>query len=119
MTSLREQAGLPLYPELRCITLQTLRSMTLPASNADIDDAVASALCLTTEQRAALSRNGRQTEVAYRVAWARSFLRSVGAVDSVGRALWNTTESGKAMTCEEVESRLQELPQIEERYPAT
>ena len=105
MTSLRERAGLPLYPDLRCITLKTMRSMTLPTSNADIDGAVASALSLTTEQRAALSRNGRQTELAYRVAWVRTYLRWIGAIDSAGRTLWTTTVSGQAMDCEELESR--------------
>lgn len=108
MTSRREQAGLPLYDELRCTTLEAMRSMASPASNDDIDDAVSAALGLSNSQRQIMATNGRQTELAYRVAWARSGLKAVGAVDSVGRALWRVTEVGQSLSCDEVARRHKE-----------
>ena len=98
MPSEREEAGLPHYPELRWVTLQAMRAMPLPASNAEIDEAVADALGLTDEQRAVMhyqSSGTRRTELAYRVAWARTALRVAGAIDSVGRAAWTVTAEGR------------------------
>ena len=94
MPSDRDAAGLPPYPELRWVTLQAMRRMPLPASNAEINEAVADALGLTADQRAATHINGRQTELAYRVAWARTALKVAGAVDNVGQAVWTVTNEG-------------------------
>lgn len=98
MPSEREEAGLPHYPELRWVTLQAMRDMPLPASNAEINDAVADMLGLSTEQRAVMhyqSSGARRTELEYRVAWARTALRVAGAIDSAGRAAWTVTAEGR------------------------
>ena len=98
MPSEREEAGLPHYPELRWVTLQAMRAMPLPASNAEIDEAVADALGLSAEQRAVMhyqSSGTRRTELEYRVAWARTALRVAGAIDSAGRAAWTVTAEGR------------------------
>ena len=98
MPSEREEAGLPPYPELRWVTLQTMRRMPLPASNAEINEAVADALRLTEEQRTVMHKQSsgtrHQTELAYRVAWARTALKVAGAIDNTGRAIWTLTTEG-------------------------
>lgn len=103
MATQREQAGLPFYPELRCKTLAVLRSMAMPVSNDEVDLAVAQMLQLSNAQRQVMSTNGRQTELAYRVAWARSGLRAIGALDRVGKGTWRLTEKGEALACDELE----------------
>ena len=108
MPSDREEAGLPPYPELRWVTLQTMRRMPLPASNAEIDEAVADTLDLTAEQRAVMhkQRSGaRQTELAYRVAWARTALKVAGAIDNTGRAVWTVTTEGYQIRHEVINQR--------------
>ena len=102
----REQAGLPLYPELRWVTLTAMRGLPMPASNADIDEAVADALGLTEHQRTLINVDGRRTELAYRVAWCRTVLRSAGAIENTSRARWQTTEAGSAMSRAEMERRI-------------
>ena len=105
MASRREQAGLPTYPELRRVTLRSMRAIPLPATNDEINEAVADALGLSDVQRTVMHVNGRQTELAYRVAWARSFLKAVGAADSAGRASWMLTSDGRSMSSETIEER--------------
>lgn len=108
MPSEREEAGLPLYPELRWVTLQAMRNMPLPASNVEINEAVAQALGLSAEQRAVMhyqSSGARQTELAYRVAWARTALRVAGAIDSAGRAVWTVTAEGRRIRQDVVNRR--------------
>ena len=105
MTTARERAGLPSNPELRGVTLEVMRSMSLPATNDQINLAVADALGLTSEQRSSPHTNSNQTELAYRVAWARTALRYSGAAERVGRALWELTEEGMSITVETINQR--------------
>ncbi len=75
----------------------------MPAGNAEIDAAVADAFGLSKEQRSLLHGDGPQSELAYRVAWARTSLRQAGALENAGKALWNLTSAGRKMSCAEVE----------------
>ncbi len=103
--SRREQAGVPPYPELRRVTLDAMRQMTLPATNEAINQAVADRLNLTASQRAVLHLNSNQTELAYSVAWARTALNVAGAAENVGRALWTLTDEGRDIAIEVVNQR--------------
>ncbi|MCY4617669.1 MAG: restriction endonuclease [Chloroflexi bacterium] len=99
----KEEVGLPGYRELRCRTLEVIRDLTMPTSNADIDMAVADAFSLTAEQRSLPHGEGSQTELAYRTAWARSGLVAAGAIENVSKALWRLTPAGLTLTCSEIE----------------
>lgn len=101
----REEAGLPRYPELRWVTLVAMRGLPMPASNADIDEAVADTLGLTEHQRAMMHVNGRQTELAYRVAWARTALNVAGAIQDAGRSLWRTTPEAERIDAPTINTR--------------
>ena len=105
MASTRQQAGMPPYPELRRVTLDAMRRISLPASNDEINEAVADALNLTARQRAVLHVNTNKTELAYCVAWARTALRVSGAAENVGRGLWTLTEEGSVISAEVVNQR--------------
>ena len=99
----KEQVGLPGYRDLRCRTLEVIRELPMPANNGDIDTAVADSFGLTAEQRLLPHGEGAQTELAYRIAWARSGLVAAGALENVSKALWRVTPAGREMTCSEVE----------------
>lgn len=116
----QEEVGLPGYRELRCRTLEVIREMSMPASNEDIDSAVADSFDLTPEQRVLPHSEGAQTELAYRVAWARSGLVAAGALENVSKALWRLTSAGREMECSEVErARREYLRKIKEaKQPA-
>ncbi len=84
--SSREAAGLPLYRELRSLTLEAIRRLPMPATNDEIDEAVAMNLELTPVQRAVRAANGTKSELAFRVGFCRSHLKIVGALKSERRA---------------------------------
>ncbi len=97
---------LPAYPILRSATIAVMRYMPMPASNADINREVADKLGLSPDQRALLhSPRSRQTELAYRVAWARTALHVAGAIEDAGRALWRITEEGHEIESSTIERR--------------
>jgi restriction system protein len=105
MASTRDQAGLPSYPELTWVTLESMRQMDLPATNDEIDEAVAFALELSQEQQSLGHVNSNKSEVAYRVAWCRTRLNVAGAIENSGRALWTLTDEGRDIGPEEVDRR--------------
>ena len=49
------------------------------------------------EQLAVLHRNGPETEIEYRLAWARTYLKNVGAVENSRRGVWSITERGRSL----------------------
>ena len=106
MASKREQAGLPATrTELSGAALEAMRTIPLPASNDQIDAAVADILNLSEHQRSIMHLATNQTELAYNMAWARTRLRAGGAIERVGRALWSLTEEGWQIDAATIERR--------------
>lgn len=67
------------------------------ATNEEINDGVSARLGLTEEQRSAPHGKGdRRSEFAYRMAWARTKLKTAGALEPDGRSAWRITDAGRA-----------------------
>ena len=49
-----------------------------------------------------LHKGGPQTKLEYRLAWARSYLKGIGAVNNSGRGVWSVTKQGEILTPDEV-----------------
>lgn len=56
----------------------------------------------TEEQQAELHNDGPRTEIEYRLAWARTYLKGMGALDNSERAVWSATDAGRTVTEEDV-----------------
>jgi len=80
----------------------------MPATNGEIDDAVATSLSLTPSQRQVQAANGTKSEFSFRVGFCRSYLRIVGALKNERPGYWRVTSEGLEMTGETVERRLAE-----------
>lgn len=108
MTTRRELASLLAYPQLRFLTLQTMRELETPATNADIAEAVAAKLGLTDQQMDIACSNGSMPEYALRVSWCRTQLKATGLAVNVDKAVWEPTEIGRTASRDEVEHRYRE-----------
>ncbi len=62
----------------------------------EIEDQVKQLLNLPDDVLGQLRPDGRQTVIDYRIAWARSHLRSEGFLDNPQRSVWTLTEAGAA-----------------------
>lgn len=62
----------------------------------DVVERVAEKLSLTAEERAQLLPSGKQTVLANRVAWAKTYLAKAGLVESTRRAYFRITPRGQA-----------------------
>jgi restriction system protein len=68
----------------------------------EIDEGVAVKMGLTDEQLSVLHGDGPRTEIAYRLAWCRTYLKYVRALENSARGVWTITEEGRTLTQDEI-----------------
>ncbi len=86
------------YPGLIWPTILSLRERGGSASIEEIEDDVARLLKLSDAVLAAPHTKGTRTEFQYRLAWVRTYLKKVGAVENSERAIWALTDYGDKIT---------------------
>lgn len=97
------KAHIPAYSELLWPTLRAVRELGNSAKLDEIDERVAEAEDFSDAQLTILHKDGPRSEIEYRLAWARTYLKGIGALDNPARGTWVTTELGKSLTEEQVE----------------
>lgn len=60
------------------------------------------------EQLAVLHNEGPRTELEYRLAWTRTYLKKIGALASAGRGIWETTPLGRELSQDQIEPLFQD-----------
>ena len=65
------------------------------ASIAELDAAVIDGEKFSDEQQDVLHGDGPQTEIQYRLAWARTCLKGMGLLTNSKRGVWTVTEAGE------------------------
>lgn len=88
---------MPTYNDLLWPTLEVLKKNGGSASIKELSEQVTRLLALPDEVSDRLHGEGPQTEVGYRLAWARTNLKWAGAVDNTARGVWRITPKGRAM----------------------
>lgn len=60
------------------------------------------------EQQAVIHGAGPRTELEYRLAWARTLLKWMGAIDNSTRGVWSLTDLGRSITKDEADRLFRE-----------
>ena len=68
----------------------------------EIEDGVAEKMGLTEDELSVVHGEGPRTEIAYRLAWCRTYLKYVDALENSTRGVWSITEQGRKLTEAEV-----------------
>lgn len=88
----------PRAPEMMWPVLCAVRELGGSATITEMDDWVIEHLEVPEEVQAIPhGSNGRQSEVQYQLAWARSNLKMIDLLDNARRAVWSITEAGKTI----------------------
>lgn len=83
-------------------TLEAIRSLGGSGRVSEIDSAVVKIINLSESQAAVLHGTGPRTEVAYRCAWARTYLKNMGLVNNSTRGVWTLTPKGESAQHDEL-----------------
>lgn len=90
---------IPRYPNLMNPILRALKENGGSCTIGEIHDKVLEQLKLPKETVEELHNNSNQSELDYQLAWARTYLRKYGAIDSSSRGVWSIVQ-GYAETAE-------------------
>jgi restriction system protein len=90
-------ADVPQYHELLWPSLQAVTELGGSASIGEIVEMVIKRQSFSDAQQAVLHNDGPETEIGYRLAWARSYLKAMGLLTNSARGIWALTEEGTAL----------------------
>jgi restriction system protein len=91
----------PKYQELMFPCLKALKALGGSGTNEEILDKVSEIEKFPADVQQAQHTDHRQTALNYRLAWAKTYLKRVGALDNSDRGVWTITEKGAALTKED------------------
>jgi restriction system protein len=98
---------IPRYSELLWTTLCAVRELGQSARLDEIDERVIEREGFSDEQLAVLHNQGPRSELEYRLAWARTYLKKMGVLASAGRGIWETTPLGRELTRDQIDPLLE------------
>jgi restriction system protein len=99
----KPEAHIPPYSDLLWPALCVVRELGHSAKLEEIDERVIETQGFSEDQLATLHKDGPRSEIEYRLAWARTYLKGMGALANPARGTWVTTELGKSLTEGEIE----------------
>lgn len=100
--------SLPQYQHLLWPTVIALRELGGSGSIEEIVEQVLNEGDYTEEQQAILHKDGPGTEIEYRLAWARTYLKGMGLADNSQRGVWSLTDDGRTVGEPAIEPKRQE-----------
>lgn len=107
-------AVVPQYNEMIYPTLLAVAELGGSASIGEILETVIKRERLSNAQQAVLHNNGPETEIAYRLAWARTHLKGMGLVTNSTRGVWTLTDEGNSLIAEFPSSDAQRRSKVRE-----
>lgn len=87
----------PKYNELMWPALRAVADLGGSASISEIVETVVKHEGFSDEQQAVLHNEGPQTEIEYRLAWARTYLKWMGLLTNSARGVWAVTDQSTAI----------------------
>ncbi len=90
---------IPQYHSFFNPILQALKALGGSGSIKEINDKIIGTLDLTNEALEKLhnSEEGNETEIEYRLAWARTYLKKYGLIDNSSRGVWALTQKAESV----------------------
>lgn len=93
----------PKFNELMIPTLNALKQLGGSASVEELPDIIAKNLNFGDDIQSVMHLDTSRSELAYRLAWARTYLKGAGAVENSERGIWSITDFGEKITEADVE----------------
>jgi restriction system protein len=88
----------PTYDELMWPTLRALKAIGGSATNEELLNKVIELEQIPTEVQAVPHTDNRETRLGYNLAWAKTYLKKVGAITNSSRGVWSITKEGENLT---------------------
>lgn len=97
-------ASVPTFDELMSPALRALKAMGGSATNEELLAKIIELEGYSAEVQAVQHVDQRQSRLNYNLAWAKTYLKKVGAIQNSSRGVWSITKDGEAMTAANIEA---------------
>jgi restriction system protein len=97
---------IPQADELMWPVLTALKQLGGSATVREIYETVVENEGFTEEQQAVYTRNGKMPKIQYRLHWARTRLKGIGAVTNSARGVWAITDEGMSLSPDQVRTEV-------------
>ncbi len=94
---MKNNLEIPAYRDMMCELLQAMKELGGSGTIREIDDKTIEILELPTEVQEIMHGNSSKTEVEYRLAWARTYMKKVGILENSSRGIWSLTANGREL----------------------
>jgi restriction system protein len=111
-------ADVPPYHELLWPTLKAVTELGGSASIGEIVETVIKHEGFSDAQQAVLHNDGPETEIGYRIAWARSYLKGMGLLTNSARGIWSLTDGGTTLVTDPAATDSQRRERVRELWQA-
>lgn len=92
----QSKPAVPAYDEMLVPTVDALRELGGSGSIEEIDSKVISLMSLSSGVLDVIHANSSVSEVSYRLAWSRTYLKKFGLIENSSRGVWSLTAKGTA-----------------------
>ena len=94
---LKKSFEVPVFNEMMCELFQAMKELGGSGTIREIDDKTIEILGLPAEVQEIMHGNSSKTEVEYRLAWTRTYMKKVGILENSSRGVWSLTAKGREM----------------------
>lgn len=94
---MRNSLGIPAYDDMMCELFQALKELGGSGTISEIDDKTIEILALPSEVLEVMHGNSSKTEVEYRLAWTKTYMKKVGILENSSRGVWSLTTKGREL----------------------
>lgn len=92
----QSKLAVPAYDDMIVPTIEALRQLGGSGSIEEINATVIGRMELSPEVLDVLHLNSSESEVVYRLAWSRTYLKKYGLIENSARGVWSLTAKGNA-----------------------
>ena len=100
---MKASVKIPQYHELMWPALQVTKALGGSATVREMNERVVESQGFSEEQQDVPHGEGRMSELEYRLHWARTHLKGIGALENSSRGVWAITEHGRSIGQKEMQ----------------
>ena len=109
---MRNLLEVPAYNEMMCELFQAMKELGGSGTIREIDDKTIEILNLTSEVQEIMHGESSKTEVEYRLAWTRTYMKKVGILENSSRGVWSLTTKGRELEVINPEAIVQKVREM-------
>lgn len=109
---MRNSLEVPAYNDMMCELFQAMKELGGSGTIREIDDKTIEILGLPMEAQEIMHGDSSKTEVEYRLAWTRTYMKKVGILENSSRGVWSLTAKGRELqkiNPEEIVQKVREM----------